>query len=124
MGIETRFALLAGTLVQLGVAADRFGVRVVPVAHPDRKRRSPVTIARNSPVDVVREPFAEAPFPDLGRMPVDARVSHEHRILELRRAYEPRRARIVEERCFTPPAVRVRLLQQRRFPEHTAPPEL
>src|SRR5205814_8745973 len=57
---------------QLGVPAHRFGMSVVVVAHPDRKWRSPVSIARNGPVDVVRQPLAEASSSHFGGMPVDA----------------------------------------------------
>ena len=83
------------------------------VAHPDRQRRAPVAVARDRPVDVVLEPLAEPARPDLRRMPVDARVAREHRVLERRRAHEPRRARVVEQRRAAAPAVRIRVLVQR-----------
>ncbi len=57
-------------------------------------------------------------------MPVDPRVANQHRILELGRADEPGSAGVVEQRRLATPAVRVRVLMQRRFPEHTAPLQL
>src|SRR3954470_7759760 len=57
-------------------------------------------------------------------MPIDTRVAHQHRILELGRADEPGRARVIEQRRLAPPAVRVRMLVQIRFPEHSALLEL
>src|SRR3981081_826691 len=53
-------------------------------------------------------------------MPVDARVADEHRVLELGRADEPRSARVIQKRRLAPPAMWVRVLVQRRLPEHTA----
>ena len=70
------------------------------------------------------EPLAKSSFADRRRMPVDARVARQHRVLERRRAHEPRRARVVQQRRSAAPAVRIRVRDPAGLPQHAAPLEL
>ena len=58
----------AGALLQLLEGADH--VHVPALAAPHRQRRAPVALARERPVDVVRQPVAEAPVLDVRRVPL------------------------------------------------------
>ena len=59
----------AGELGELGARADARDVTLL--AAPDRQRRAPVAVARERPVDVVREPLAEPAVADVLGVPVD-----------------------------------------------------
>ena len=118
--IEVVRQLHARPLGQLGVAANRLDVGVVLLADPERQRRPPVPVARNGPVDVVRQPLSESTSTDFGGMPVDTCVADEHRVLELSGAYEPGGAGVIEERRLTTPAMRIGVLELSRLPEHAA----
>jgi hypothetical protein len=54
--------------------AQRLLVRGVPLADPDVERRPPVALARERPVDVVREEVAEAPLLDVLGQPLHGAV--------------------------------------------------
>ncbi len=98
-------------LAQLG---DRAGAPAMAAARlgaaPDRQRRPPVAVARERPVDVVLEPFAEPPVLDVLRMPPDRLVVGEQRLARLGGGDVPARARVVEERGAAAPAVGVGVL--------------
>src|SRR5688572_3673577 len=96
----------------------------IPIAEPDRQRRTPVSIARERPIDVVGEPFAEALLPRLLGVPVDASVPREHAIAVCGRAHEPRLAGVVEQRRTAAPAVRIRMLDRARLPQRPATTKL
>ena len=103
--------LAAGALAQLG---DRAGAKT-PVAAladalPDRQRRPPVAVARERPVDVVLEPFAEAAVPDVLGMPADLPVVGKQLVAGSRGGDVPARLGVVEERRAAAPAVRVGVL--------------
>src|SRR5205085_7721543 len=113
-----------GAIRELGEAADDLDVRVVLQTEPYRERRSPVPIARNRPIDVVLQPIAEASFTHLRRIPVDGGVPREHRISIGSGAHEPRCPGVVQERRVATPAVRIRVHDAARLPEHAATLEL
>ena len=95
----------ARLLLQLGERAD--ALRVAVLAAPHRQRRAPVALARDRPVDVVLEPAPEAPVLDVLGVPVDGLVGGQQAVAHLRRADEPRRLGVVEQRRAAAPAVRV-----------------
>ena len=96
---------VARLLRQLGQRPDALGVAVR--APPDRQRRAPVALARDRPVDVVLQPAPHAAVLDVLGVPVDRLVGGEQAVAQLRRADEPRRLGVVEERRPATPAVRV-----------------
>ena len=92
---------------QLGQGSDT--AQVPPPAAPDRQRRPPVAVARQRPVDVVLEPFAEAPVLDVPRVPVHRLVGRQQVGLAGRRGDVPARLAPVDQRRAAAPAVRVRV---------------
>ena len=109
--IARQHELAPGLRVQLGHRSDAL---LIParrvVAHPERQRRAPVALARHAPVDVVRQPLAEAPFLDVLRHPVDPIVVGDELVFERGGLDVPRRARVVEQRRVAAPAERVGVL--------------
>src|SRR4029078_4810599 len=77
------------SLTELGDAPDTLDVRGVAVANPDRQRRAPKPIARDRPIDVVREPVTKPALASRRCMPVDAVVPRQHRFPYGGRADEP-----------------------------------
>src|SRR4029077_10626064 len=90
--VEVVGNLAPGALAQLG---DRAGaeaaVAVLALALPDRQRRAPVAVARERPVDVVLQPFAEAAALDVLGVPADRLVVGEQLVADLRGGDVPAR---------------------------------
>ena len=78
------------TLRLLGQGTDT--PHVPAPASPDRQRGTPVAVARQRPVDVVLQPFAEAHVLDVPRVPVHGLVGRQQRFLADRAATGVRRA--------------------------------
>src|SRR4051812_44355237 len=102
---------LSATLAQV---VDRAGavalVAVVGGALPDRQRRAPVALARERPVLVSLEPFAESPVLDVLGVPADLLVLGQHPVAHVGRSDVPARLRVVEERRAAAPAMGVGVL--------------
>ena len=97
----------AAELGELGQRAD--AVQMPAAAAPDGQRRAPVAVARERPVDVVGQPFAEPAVADVRRVPVDGGVLGQHLVLAGRGGDVPARLAPVDERGAAAPAVRVRV---------------
>ena len=80
--------------------------QVVRLAAPDRQGRAPEAVARQSPVDVVLQPLAEAAVADVPRVPVDPLVLLDHPRGDLRGGDVPRGLAPVDEHGLAAPAVR------------------
>ena len=118
--IEVRRQQPPCVLRESGVAPDGLDVSAVIVAHPHWKRRSPIPISGDRPIDVVLEPFAESTRADFGRMPVHAVVPRDHVVLVRGRLHEPGAARVVQQWRVTAPTVRIRVRDLPRLPQHAA----
>ncbi len=105
--VETGGQGRSPALRELGVAPDDDDVRRVAIAGPHGKRRAPVAITRERPVDVVGQPLAEPPRADLRRVPVHRAVQREHPVAERRRPDEPGVAGVVDELAAAAPAMRI-----------------
>src|SRR2546426_4835033 len=92
-------------LRQLIIGADHLAMLAIGVALPDVERRPPVAVARQRPIHVVLEPFAETPGAGLRWMPIDLRVDFEHPRFHRRRPDEPGAAGVVDQRRVAAPAV-------------------
>ena len=112
--------IATGQLGQLLQGSDADQVVGILVVAPDGQRRAPVTVAGQTPVDVVVEPVAvAAPFDRLG-IPVRIGVLGEQLVLDLGRADVPRRQAVVHQRRVAAPAVRIRVLVRDVPVEQTA----
>ncbi|VTR49509.1 Uncharacterised protein [Actinobacillus pleuropneumoniae] len=80
------------------------------IADPYVKRRSPVTVPADIPVDQVFKEFAEASLAHMARIPGHLVVVRDQLILNRRRFDKPALHRIIEQRGFTAPAERVAVL--------------
>src|SRR2546422_6623002 len=107
VGIEIGWERFPPAPGQLLVGADYLAMLAVRIAFPYVERRAPVAVARQGPVDVVLEPFAEPPAAYLGRMPIDLGIDLQHPHLHRGGADEPRAAGVVDERRIAAPAVRI-----------------
>ena len=105
---------------QIGVAADHVDLGGVFVVHPDRQRRAPVAVARNRPIHVIRQPLTEAAGADFARVPVDGGIPRHQALAHRGRAHEPRTTGVVQQRCAAAPAMRIRVREGSRFPQHVA----
>ncbi len=76
-------------------------------AAPDRQRRAPVAAARQRPVDVATQPFAEPPVLDPFGVPVGAFVLRQQPVSDRGGPDVPGRQRIVDQRRVAAPAVRI-----------------
>ena len=72
--------------------------------HPDWQRRTPVALAANGPVDVVRQPVTEASITDMLRDPVNLLIVGNEITLKGGGADIPGALRVEEQRCATAPA--------------------
>ena len=99
-------------LAQLAERPDR--LLVTAFASPDRQRRSPITLARQRPIDVVLQPVAVPPVLDVGRVPAHRVVDLEQAVLDFGRAHVPTGARVVEQGRVASPAERVRVFEGSR----------
>ena len=90
------------------------------VANPHGKRRSPVSVARNTPIDDVFQEVAHAARADCGRNPVDRAVYFQQFVLDRRHFDKPRLARVVDKRRVATPAMRITVFVQRRGQQQAA----
>ena len=99
----------AGPLLQFCDAVDA-GLIVARLTFPYWQGGSPVTLAPQCPVYVVRQPVAEASVLDVFRIPVDQLVIGQQALFSSRCAYIPGGLGIVEQGRIAPPAKRVGML--------------
>ena len=99
----------AGELLELGEGPDDRDVAVLVA--PDGQRRAPVALPRERPVDVARQPVAEAPVLDVLRVPGDLLVGGHQAVAQGRGRDVPSRLGVVDERVPRAPAVRVGVLE-------------
>ena len=95
-------------------------MQVIFWAAPQWQRRSPITIARYRPIDVVLEPITEATSLDGLRMPIGLSILSEQLIFYSRGADIPRRLRVIHQRGVAAPAVRVGVLELELAEENAA----
>ena len=75
---------------------------------PDRQRRAPIPLARESPIDIRLQEVAEPAVLDVLGQPVDPGVVGEHLLAELARADKPALSGILDQRIVVgPPAERI-----------------
>ena len=85
-------------LLDLGDARRHVLVLRVSIADPDVERRAPPALARQRPVDVVREEVAEAPVLDVLGQPLHALVVRDRPVDVRGRADVPGGPRVLDER--------------------------
>ncbi len=100
--------LLLRHFAQLGTRA--YYMDLPAITHPNRQRRSPITLTGNAPVDHVFQEVAHTPVADVFRQPVDAGIVFQEIIPKLRHFDKPCGARVIDERRITAPAERIAVL--------------
>ncbi len=93
---------------------------VAGLAHPERKRGSPVSRTRKLPIDVVAKPVPHPSFFDMRGNPVGGGVVGDELVLVLRGPDVPRIERVVDQRRSTPPAERICVKDRLGFVEQTS----
>src|SRR5215207_8443601 len=78
-------------------------------AFPDGKRRSPVTLATQCPIDVIGKPVAKATLPHMLGYPVDGIIQIHQLIAERARTDVPGLTRVIQQRRMAPPAEGIRV---------------
>ena len=107
---------------QLFAAAD--DVDMTAFAGPDRQRRTPVTLAGQTPVDDVLQEVAHAAFLDVVRHPVDGAVVAHQLVVHGGHLDEPALAGVIDQRRIAAPAERIIVLKLRRLDQQAALPEV
>ena len=92
-------------------AADNLDFSAVRT-YPYRKRRTPVSLSRNTPVDDVFEEVTHTAGADSRRHPVDGSVVFEKLVSDFRHLDKPAGTRIVKQRSIATPAERIAVLKE------------
>ena len=102
--MQVQFGQVASDLLgQVRHRADALAVLAI-FTFPNGKRRTPIALTRERPVNVVFQPVAEAAVFDVIGRPVDGLIEFHHPILELAGADVPRVARVIQQGCLASPA--------------------